>query len=240
MSNVKNVVAFEQLLGYCTGFGGSYNPGHSHLQVKAMQTLLKKAKDAMQQVKVTRTEFNDLTNEREIAFKQMKVLASKVVFNLAAAKVTDQKLADARQYFRLITGRIATQRPPVPGEVAAQPTVAGWSGRQLNYASLADNFQKLVQTVSTEPLYQANEPELTIDGLKAKANYYQSLNTRIAQASAAGSNARIQRDQLLYNGDEALVTTASSAKKYVRVAYGFGSDQHRQLIRLRFTKPNKR
>ena len=33
MNTIKNMQAFTRLIGYCTGYGGKYNPGRQTLQV---------------------------------------------------------------------------------------------------------------------------------------------------------------------------------------------------------------
>jgi hypothetical protein len=82
MSNVKNVQSLEQLLGICTGLGGSYNPGNQNLQVKAMTALLSQARNVLSEVHYARTGYEIATNQREDAFSTLKPLTTRIISTL--------------------------------------------------------------------------------------------------------------------------------------------------------------
>ena len=236
MSHVKNVAAFEKLLGYCSGYGGSYNPGLKNLTVSTMSDLLEKARQAVQQANATKSSLDNETNQREILFDNLPKLVSGIVFTLAASGASEQTMKDARVFFRHITGRKLIERQPIPSDASSEVALKKLISRR-GYISDAGQFAKLVQMISDEPLYQPNEPHLNREGLKLLLEKMNSLNTSVANYQVAWSNARMELNKELYSGNTSLHSTAGKVRKYVRGAYGLKSSQYSQLKTIDFTKP---
>jgi hypothetical protein len=70
--HAKNVANFEELIGFCNGYGAAYNPSKALIKITALQTLLTGAQGALAAVKSAKTEFDNTTNDREIAFSPSK------------------------------------------------------------------------------------------------------------------------------------------------------------------------
>jgi hypothetical protein len=77
--HAKNVANFAELIGFCNGYGAAYNPSKASIKIAALQTLLSNAQNALASVKVTKTEFDNATNVREVAFTLLKKLITRVV-----------------------------------------------------------------------------------------------------------------------------------------------------------------
>jgi hypothetical protein len=242
MSHIKNTAAFEKLLGYCTGYGGAYNPGSPNLSIQFMTTKLREAQKALEDAKIARSNLNNESNHREIAFDAIPKLASSILFTLASSGASEQSVNDARVYLRQIAGRRMKDRKPVgsamaaPSEVPAETIAKDTRVPQTDYVSKADHFAKLVQLVSAEPGYQPNETFLRMNGLNDTLSKLQKLNTTVAQAQVDWSNKKIARNKLLYE-DGSLLETARLVKKYVRGAFGLQSAEYQQISKLDFTKP---
>lgn len=234
MSHVKNVAAFEKLLGYCSGYGGSYNPGLPNLTVSNMSDLLAKARQAVQQANATKSDLNNETNLREIFYDNLPKLTSSIIFTLAASGASEQTLKDARVFFRQITGRKLRDRAPIPSdqlkEVALNKSVS-----QGGYINTAGQFAKLVEMVSDEPRYRPNEPHLQVKGLKAALEKMNGLNTSVANTQVIWSNARVKLNNELYANDTSMYATARLVRKYVRAVFGLNSSQYQQLKSILFT-----
>src|SRR6478752_2955621 len=104
MSHVKNVHAFEQLKGICTGYGGKYNPGKQNLQVNALTTLLNNAQLALAEMHEARTAYERATNSREVAFKDAPKFASRMYNVLRYSGSDPLTLEDARASIRKLRG----------------------------------------------------------------------------------------------------------------------------------------
>lgn len=232
MSHTKNVAALDQVLGYCTGYGGRYNPVHPKLQISTMNALLANANQALREEKLARNTYNNVTNAREITFKELPKLASSMVHFLAASGASGQTLSDARLFFRKTLGRLK-DREAIPSEEIS--TVKRRSG-MLNFISIADNFERLVTAVSTYPDYQPNEEALKVTGLTNHIALLKKLNKDAMEARVAWSNGLISRDQLLYTNDAAICSTVSGVKKYVRAVFGLNSPEYAQIKKIHVTK----
>jgi len=233
MTNVKTMQAFEKLLGVCTGYGGKYNPGRPNLRIESMSNQLEEVRQAMEQVKAARTAYDNQINRRKQRFHQLPRLVSSVMRTLEASGASAEKLEDARQYARMIRGKPSTSRPPVPSE-PAQEVKAKRSILQLAYVSMADSFSKLVQAVSSEPLYQPLEPEWKPDGLLAQWQELTQLNSSVELARTQWQASCIARNFVMYKKPMSMYETARAVKKYVRAVYGLDSEQYAQVKSIDF------
>jgi hypothetical protein len=233
MSHVKNVGAFSRLVGFCAGLGG-YNPGRPSLQVEALNSRLSEARQVIEDVSVAKAEYDNAVNQRSQVFGSIPRLASGILRILEANGAGPEKLADARSLFHEITGVSPRDRKPVPSE--AQKAISKGPGKRLAYLSKADSFSKLVQAALTEPLYSANEEELSAGGLVEKVKELNALNLAADAARSELSQRRIERSKALYLQSQSLYLTARAVKKYVWAAYGHGSPEYKQIRSIKFTK----
>ena len=93
MSNAKNVESFGKLIGVLTGYGEEYNPGSSKLRVESLTEVFSRARSAMWQVSASKTGYETATNEREVAFAEVKQTASRILSELKSSEVLDQTVA---------------------------------------------------------------------------------------------------------------------------------------------------
>ena len=238
MTNVNTMQSFEKLIGICTGYGGKYNPGRQNLRIESMSNQLEEVRQALEQVKAARTAYDNQVNRRKQKFDQLPRLVSSVMRTLEASGASPEKLDDARQFVRMISGRASASRPPVPSD-QAQEVKTRRSTQPLGYVNLADSFSKFVQAVSTEPLYQPQEPELSPGGLLALWQELTQLNSYVMQARNQWKNSCIARNFVMYKKPMSMTETANAVKKYVRAIYGLDSEQYGQVKSLNFIKLKK-
>lgn len=237
MSHVKNVQAFGKLTGICTGYGGQYNPGKQNLQVKAMATLTSKAQQAMVGVNEAKGLYDIATNNRVTGFYGLRKLSSSVIALLKMSGAHELTVNDAVINNRKIWGSRKANRK-ANAEILADPEKRRSTFLyNQDYASIANYFAKVVETVSNEPLYQPNEPYMTVAGLQKKVEDLYKLNKAVTAAEIGLKQAKRNRDELYYLVDGNLFDTALNAKLYVRGIFGFQSSQHLEVRTLRFTKP---
>jgi hypothetical protein len=180
--------------------------------------------------------YDNEVNLRRQVFNQLPRLVSSIMRTLEASGASPEKLDDARMFARQLVGSINKNWPPVPS--ADAPVEPGTrSILQLAYASKADWFAKLVRAIVAEPLYQANEPHLSVVGLIEKVSQLNALNQQVSAARVAWSNSRIGRNDLFYGQTQSMCNTGRAVKKYVRAIYGHNSEQYAQVKVLSFNKP---
>lgn len=242
--HAKNVANFEDLISFCNGYGATYNPSKAALTIAELTTLQTNAKASLQQSKTTKTSFDNATNARQLAFKDLKPLATKVVNALAVSGATALAVADAKTINRKIQGAKAnggTKTSTTPADPnAPTPTDKTISTSQQSYDSMIDHFTKMIETVSQDANYKPNETELKVATLQTKLDSLKSSNTDLVNGFTNWSNARINRNTTLYNPLTGLVQTALEVKKYVKSVFGATSPQFKQVSGLEFTNVKDR
>jgi hypothetical protein len=153
--HAKNVANFEDLIGFCNGYGAAYNPSKISIKIPSLQTLLTSGQGVLATTKTTKTDLDNATNAREIAFKPLKKLCTKVINALAATDAASQTNDDASTANFKIQGRRAgtkaVAKPIKDGQKAEEPISNSVS--QQSFDGQIENFGKLIQTLTAEPLY---------------------------------------------------------------------------------------
>jgi len=239
--HAKNVANFEDLISFCNGYGGSYNPSKAILQIGNLTILHGNAQNSITGVTSSKTAFANATNARQTGFDPLKKLCTRIVNALDATDASDKMVKDAKTINNKIQGKRAGEKPkaaPAPGSEAAEDKTISVS--QQSYDALVDNFGKLIDLVGTEPTYTPNETELQISTLQTNLGNLKATNTAVINAYTNYSNSRITRDSILYGQTSGLVDVALEVKKYVKSVFGATSPQYKQVSKLEFKRPKKK
>jgi hypothetical protein len=236
--HAKNAATFEDLISFCTGYGASYNPSKVALKLPGLNTQLAAANAALQAVKTAKTAYDNATNAREISFKPMKSLATKIVSALTATEAADQTVDDVKTTNMKIQGRraVKVEKPSAEALAKGAEPVKTASTSQQSYDKMIDHFAQLIATLTAEPKYLPNENELKLTALNTLLTDLKAKNTAVINATTAASNARIARDKALYAETTGVVDTALDVKTYVKSVFGASSPQYKQVSGLKFTK----
>jgi hypothetical protein len=237
MSNSKNVEAFGKLVGICTGYGGSYNPGKPNLRVESLTALLANSREALRLVSAAKTELENATNKREVTYIGLKKLVSRIMFELKSANVLPQTLADAYSAVRKIRGEGFKDRPPVSTTAEGTPEVKRGRSYGSDYKSVVYHFEKLIQTLAAEPRYQPGLIDLQVPSLQTLLSELREINATVLSAIVAWGKARRDRNELLYSSENGLLATGRAVRQQVRATFGYRSDATRAIHQIRFTKP---
>lgn len=240
MTNVRNVESLARLVGFCTGLGGQYNPGHQNLQVANMQTLLSNARELLDKVSTAKTAFENVTDNRELVYDDIRDLVTRIMAELKSSGATLQSIANAMTMARKIRGNRLKAKPEeseLP-ETSDEVKPAKRRARGLDYVNVAHHFDKLLETLAAEPNYEPNVSELQVTQLTAKLDAMRQANDEVIAATVALRNARIERNKLLYAGTDSLIVIGQKAKSKVKALFGYGSEDYESVRGIRFTKPN--
>jgi len=240
--HAKNVANFEDMISFCTGYGGTYNPSKVAIQLPSLNTLRTNAITAVEDVNSANTAFINATNARQIAFNPVKPLATRIVNALEATDASDELIKDAKTLNRKVQGArkgkgTKPETPPTPPDTATEDKKISVS--QQSYDSIIENVGKLGELIVSEPTYAPNEVDLQVATLTAFHNNLKATNTAVINATTTISNARITRNQVLYAPKTGLYDIAQEVKKYVKSVFGASSPQYKQVSKIKFTKPRK-
>jgi len=192
------------------------------IKLPALATLLTAAQAVLQSVKTSKTAFDNATNLREIVFKVLKPLATKIINALSVSGATQQTIDDAKTINNKIQGRRAKAiEKPTAAELAAGAEPAKTSSTsQQSFDKLIDHFTQLIALLTAEPKYTPNENELKVATLNTLLTDMKAKNTGVITATTTVSNSRIARDKTLYAEETGLVDIALAVKQYVKSVFG--------------------
>lgn len=244
MSHAKNVEAFEKLVGICTGYGEQYKPGSSNLRTESLSGLLTRAKAAMLSVSVAKTGFENATDNREVMFDEINQLVSRAFAELKSSGALSQSINNARVMVRKIKGRSAMViRPAISsainaasGSDASPPILVRTRVNGSDYGSIVYHFEKLLQTLANEQLYQPVVPELQIQNLNEKLIEFRNQNAAVNKALAELGKTRSERNAVLYSERNGLYSTAMAVKQQMKAVFGLGAEVAHAASRIRFNK----
>lgn len=238
-SKVNQVATFEKLLSFCNTHGAMYNPSKAFIQLAALNSLHTKAQHMLKAADVSRTAYENALNARQLVFSGIPKLASRVVDALIASGASPEVIQEAGTIRRRFS---SSGRVLIPSsEQTTSPdgtTEGGTYQRKLSYLDLAskvENFERLVIRVSAEPLYNPNEADLSIEGLKTFVARLRTLNRDVINAQVALWNANRLLNAVLYDTD-GIRGTGVATKAYIRSVFGKGSPQHKEISSYQFNK----
>ncbi len=105
--HAKNVANFEQLTSFIAGYGATYNPSKASIKLAAMQSVLTTAKSAVSIVNSTIPANKNAVSAREVAFKPLSALATRIMNAVSATDTTPEVDENVKTLVRKIQGRRA-------------------------------------------------------------------------------------------------------------------------------------
>lgn len=235
--HARNVANFETLVSYCRAFGGRYNPAKAALTLPRLENKLADAKFILLNVKSNESDFKNQVNTRVDVFSDLRSLSTRVMASAEASDVSAEMRKDLRTVNRKIHGKRATPIPKL-AEDSEVPSARTISSSQRSYDLQVEHLQRMIGLLVAEGTYNPNEADLKISGLQAKADTMMAANTAVIEARSNWSNARIERNKILYDKETGLKAVADEVKSYVRSLFGTTSDEYKQVRGLVIKDPN--
>lgn len=240
--NAKNVANFENLIAFCIAYGSAYNPSKANLKLTTLQAQLASCQTNIASVVSTAVAYNNAVNARLQAFEGLKKLGTRLINALDATDASKETVKNAKGINIKLQGKASakltkadagkTEELNTDDPVTDTPKTI--SNSQQSFSNQVEHFSKFIETLSAEPVYLPNEPDLQIATLNALLTNLKNTNTGVINAYTTLSNARISRDQSLYNLTNGLVQVAKEVKMYVKSIFGATSPQFQQVSAIGF------
>ncbi len=239
INHAKNVTNFETLISVVVSLGATYNPSKNSLKLPALQTLHSAATDSMTALKNAESATATAVDTRELAFKSIGSLFTRINNALKASNSTVQADDTAKSIFRKLHGKRASAKLTEEQKailLAEGKEVNQNSNSQMGYDDRVENFESLISFLQTVPEYNPNEEELKITTLQAllsdlKAKNISVMQNRIAEDTVRGVRKSVQNTPLT-----GLVDIANDVKSYIKSVFGVNSTQYKLVSKLRFVK----
>jgi hypothetical protein len=229
---IKTAGSFDKVLASCKNIGERYQPKSTALGITALSELLERSQQTSQAVTITRSAYRLAVNNRRESFAALPTLSVRVVRMLSTSESSRENLKDAIALKNMLQRR-GRQKVTEENATTADTTVpARRAASRRHYDMQAQTFKNFIIYLEALGTYDANEPELTIDGLKAKLADMQSKSHAVNTAAIAFDNARREHAEL-FRGVNGVASTIQGVKNYVRAAFGTNSPEFEQLSKLK-------
>jgi hypothetical protein len=240
VGHAKNVANFEDLINTCTGYGATYNPVNTALQISALTAQYTNADNLIDNVVTATDNYNKAVGIRQAEFEPLQKFATKLVNAYIAVNPSKQNIANAKTINVKV---VPVSTGPTTEKIIAPPVVEtpkDISASQQSYDQLVEHFSKLVTLLSADPLFLPNEVPLQSASLNAKLIALKTSNTNFGIAYTAVTNTRIARDHALYDKTVGLCDTAQTVKAYVKSVYGASSPEFKMINKIQFKSRTKK
>jgi hypothetical protein len=229
--HAKNVANFLLLGAYVKGFGPRYNPTKKVLEYPNLLLIHSAAKDAVKNVIVAKTPYEIVVNKRADEFADVPEYATQLINALESSDASERTIEDAKAYLRKIRGERATKKKVAK---EGEPAPITHSVSQTSFDQTIQHMEGIASILKNEPSYAPNEEELTLASVEEKIERLNSTNDAVATVEESISNARLHRDNVLYNNPDALTKVAPGVKKYTKSVFKAKSPEFKQISGIAF------
>ena len=238
-SHAKNVTNFESLISAVTIIGDAYKPTKDSIKLTALQMLLASANDSLIALKNAESANSTAIDVRELAYKPLGSLFTKVSNALKASSSSEQADKTAQTIFRRLQGKRATAKLTDDEKKSMEAGGVGVnqiSASQMGYDERVNNFEKLIALLQTIPEYKPNEDELKVETLQTLLTDLKTKNSEVVKTYLVLETARGVRNGLLYKPQTGIVDVSLDIKAYIKSVFGATSTQYKLISKLRFVK----
>jgi hypothetical protein len=250
---------FNLLIGICEGFGSVYNPRVQYLMIASLKTQAAGIQTAINKVDQLLPVSVTAENARAEKFVQLAPLATRVQAAAIVLGLPDAILVHIKEVVRKIRGQRA-QAIKDEGSSGSAGTLeavgssdtlrssetdsSGETGKhrsvsQKSFNEQIEHLNQLIMLVSSQTTYTPAEADLSVSSLNSFLNAMRTTNDAAVKASFPLTNARMERDKLLYAPKTGMMDTALAVKEYVKSVFGAKSPQYKEVQRIRFRNIRK-
>jgi hypothetical protein len=235
--HAKNVSNFESLISFVRGYGATYNPSKNAIRIEALEVILANAKRSLIDIDNVFPAYTNAVSARESAFAPLSKIITRVNNAIKATDTTEQVDESVKSIVRKLQGTRASAK--ISDEDKKQLAAEGKevnqiSASQMGYDNRLENLYKLIMLLNSIPQYNPNEEELKISTLTALYEDLKAKNMAVINTTTPLSNARIARNEIMYEPLSGLVDISFDSKVYIKSVFGSSSPQYKQVSKLEF------
>lgn len=255
--HAKNAANFKNVLAFIIGCGATYNPFSNNIKLAQLQTQNGLIDTAFKDLYDLEAVFDKAVDARRLVFEGVRSYASRIIGALAGCGANQKTLDNAAGINRKLNGRRSggkqtladagvkkedeetTKEKEAEAKDAEKPEQANKPPKKISVSQqsidyIIEHFSKLTALADAEPTYNPNETDLTIINVKAFLTSMKDANNNVETAQTNLTNARIERDKILYNPETGVSATAQQVKNYIKSVYGPSSPQYKKVNSIKF------
>ena len=234
VGHAKNVANLTALIHLLQEMGPMYNPANPQIQIINLIGLRDGLNNSLQNLNDKIAPFKTAVVSRETAFKELLTLSTRVKNSFNAFGFPEHEKDNVLTIVKKIRGEKPV-RTAVGLENQETQTI---SNAQLSYTNKVNHLQVLISLLNNQPAYQPNESDLSINALNSFFSQLEALNNDASQKAYALVTARKNRNDLLYNINDNLLSLINPIKEYIKSVEG-AHTYYKAAVRLKFSNnPN--
>lgn len=233
--DMKLLGNYRKLIDLLTG-APAYAPPNSNLTITALEARYTAAMAAVENVSTKMGPNKVAITAQKLAFDELPDKVTRPVNVLKASGASKEIVADLDTSKRKVLGRRKSVKIKDDPNTPENEASASNSASQMSYANQIGNFRAFLAVLDEISEYQPNDAGLKLPAL---ATFADALQTKLDAVSATFvplSQARGDRDGLLYLNDDSVVDTALQAKAYVAGELGKDSPLYKQIAGIEFRR----
>ena len=225
---------FRMLIDVCIVFGDAYNPQNTDLQIASLEAQLASVQTSINNTDTLAPVLITAASARQDKFTLATSLSTRILAAATVLRLPSAVITHIKELVRKLRGdraRKLTEKDMIGanGEPAKHISVS-----QVSFNEKIEHFNKLIDLVNSQPAYTPTETELTVASLTALLNEMRESNNAVMAATAVLTNARQERDQLLYAPQTGMMDTALLVKEYIKAVFGPNSPQYKEVKHITF------
>jgi hypothetical protein len=226
-----NVANFDRLREFTRSLGSSYAPPTDRLKDGNLLLVLNNSQTSMETIDRVNAGYLKAMSARDEAFAPLGKLVTRIHYYVETLHTGAETLKAIKELVRKLHGNRAKAKKDAPAEEHKYISVS-----HLSFEQRMENFNKLIEFLHAETLYNPAETDLTLNALYDLLAKMHNTNLKAIDAQILLLAARNQRNIVLYAPLSGLVDVALDVKKYIRGAFGTNSDAYKLVQGLKFTR----
>jgi hypothetical protein len=222
---------FDKLIDICEGFGGSYNPVPTTLHIPILRDQSANIKIAITAVDKAQAITIDAEDARKKIFSGLLPLVTRIQAIAIVLGLPDAIIVHVKEIVRKIRGQRAHKIKLDPSTEEPQKHI---SVSQVSFNEQIEHLNQLIALLKSQPAYMPSESDLTVMALDQLLAAMQTTNVRFVETEVVLTNARQERNQLLYAPKTGMMETGLAVKEYVKAVFGTTSPQYKQVKHIAF------
>jgi hypothetical protein len=217
----------------------AYMPSNAALLPASMKILHADASAALDAFHSNKAIMLATKKDRAKTVDLVKDTSRRVVNFLKASGAEQTKVEQAMAIFRMIHGYKApgSTKPTSPTTPPTDEEQKKKSNKQGSQDSLVQNFQKLIQVLKTETLYNPNETELKISGLDSLVTKFKADDLSSATSEATCEKSRATLERLFEDPKKGVKAVMNGVKLYTKAVFGASSLEYKTLVKIKTSSP---
>ena len=203
----KNVANFSSAYQILEEMGGLYNPSNANLKLISLDPIKSNLSGVITVLNAKKPVYKNVVADREAEIAKLSKLTTRSLSfaQSCGISITDQE--NLKSQAKKIRGDTKTKK--VNPDTTPSETI---STSQMSYDSRIANLDTFTSQLESHPEYIPNETDIQIVSLRAFHTTLKTLSTEVNSAGNALITARKNRNDILYNNPQNIITIVKEIK----------------------------